>query len=59
MSILLIIYLTGFVGFETKAVIDYHDETKNSRVITKGEALALDTAGAIVWPVAVAVEVIK
>lgn len=51
MSILLIIYLTGFAGFETKAIIDYADKDQTTRVLTKGETLAIDTAGAVVWPV--------
>ncbi len=51
MSIFLIIYLTGFLGYETKAVIDYHDESQKSRVVTKGETLVIDTATNLAWPV--------
>lgn len=50
-SILLIIYLVGFTGYETKAVVDYCDKTQASRVVTKGETLAIDTVTNIVWPI--------
>lgn len=50
MSVLLISYLAGFLGYETKAVVDYCDKEKQNRVTTKGEQLALDSAVSAVWP---------
>lgn len=50
MSVLLIIYLAGFAGYQTKAIVDYTNNEDQSRVVTKGEKLAIDTVTNVAWP---------
>jgi len=51
MTILLYIYLAGFVGYEAKSVMDYCDKEQSIRVASKGEVLVIDTVTNIAWPV--------